>query len=45
MAVVESLEVLIVGVCTVLVALGLAASALKLLLTGLLEREWRIAAE
>jgi hypothetical protein len=43
MTAIEGLEVLIVSLCTVLIALGLAASALKLVLTGLLEREWRAA--
>ena len=41
----EGLEVLMVSLCTVLVALGLAASALKVLLTRFVEREWRTAAE
>jgi len=45
MTAIEGLEVLIVSLCTVLIALGLAASALRLVLTRFLEREWRTAAE
>ena len=45
MTAIEVVEVLIVSLCTVLVALGLAVSALKLVLTRFLEREWRTATE
>ena len=36
---IEGLELLLVGLCTVLVAIGLAASALHMLFTYFLERE------
>jgi hypothetical protein len=42
---IEGLEVLLVGLCTVLVAAGLAASALNVLFTCFLERERRTLAE
>lgn len=45
MTAIEGLEVLIVSLSTVLVALGLAASALKVLLNRLLERQWQTVAE
>jgi hypothetical protein len=40
---IEGLEIVVVGVGTVLVAFGLAASALKVLFTFLLERERQVA--
>jgi len=38
MTAIEGFEVLMVGLCTVLVALGLAASLLRVLLVRVLER-------
>ena len=44
MTVIEGFELLTAGLCSVLVALGMAVSALNLL-TRFVEREWRTAAE
>ena len=45
MSAIEGLEILLVGLCTVLVAVGMAASALNVLFTCYLERERRTLAE